>query len=81
MTHKSGNILDLVFTDYQSKILVTNLKVSSFISDHECIVWQIGYEKSPISVSTNLLGIGKILILRNFVMDWTWIAWITPWMT
>ena len=26
----------------------------------------------------NLLGIGKIWILRNFVMDLTWIAWITP---
>ena len=42
MTHKSGNILDLVFTDYQSKISVTNLKVSSFISDHVSTVWQIG---------------------------------------
>ena len=38
MTHNSGNILDMVFTDYQSKISVTNLKVSSFISDHMSIV-------------------------------------------
>ena len=52
MTHKSGNILDLVFTDYQSKISVTNLKVSLFISDHVSIVRQISYEKFPISVST-----------------------------
>ena len=31
MTHKSGNTLDLVFTDDQSKVSVANLKVSSFV--------------------------------------------------
>ena len=65
MTHKSGNILDLIFTDYQSKISVTNLKVSSFISDHASIVWQIGYEKS-ISVSTKSFRNWKFLDIEKF---------------
>ena len=66
MTHTSGNILDLVFTDYQSKISVTNLKINSFISDHVNIVWQIGYEKSPISVSTKSLRNWKDLNIDEF---------------
>ena len=66
VTHKSGNILDLVFTDCQSKISVNNLKVSSFISDHVSIVWQISYEKSPISVSTKSFRNWKDLDIEKF---------------
>ena len=66
MTHKSGNILDLVITHYQSKISVTNMKVSSFISDHVSFVWQISYEKSPNSVSTNSFRNWKELDIEKF---------------
>ena len=66
ISHKSGNVLDLVFTDYKSKISVTNLKVRSFISDHVSIVWQTGYEKSPISVSTKSFRNWKDLDIKKF---------------
>ena len=66
MTHKSGNILDLVFTDYQHKNSVTNFKVCLFISDLVSTVWQTSYQQFPISVSTKSFRNWKDLDIEKF---------------
>ena len=50
-THKSGNILDLLFTCMGNKIKCVNLKSDGFISDHCLIQAQLTLAQNPCSMT------------------------------
>ena len=45
MTHTSGNITDLVFTEQLSKFKVTKLREGPMLLDHKMVIWNLNIDK------------------------------------
>ena len=68
-THKSGNILDLMFTCIGNKIKYANIKSDGFISDH-CLIWsQLTLVQNSHSTIQNISRNFKDLDFEKFWSD------------
>ena len=45
VTHTSGNIIDLVFTEQLSKFKVTKVRKGPTVLDHKMVIWNLNIDK------------------------------------
>ena len=45
VTHTSGNIIDLVFTEQVSKFKETKVSEGPMLSDHKILIWNLNIDK------------------------------------
>ena len=71
-THKSGNIIDLVFTEQTGNIKIDEISTSDYVSDHASILWTILLEKPKSSVAMTPFGNWKSTEMNPFSQQLEW---------
>ena len=78
-THKSGNILDLMFTCIGNKIKCVNIKSDGFILDHCLIQSQLTLVQNSCSTIQKLSKNFKDLDLKNSRVMLIWMNYQNLW--